>query len=85
MSLSVNDVLHLNGLHDAYKAADVDASEPGYYGFLRSDGLWYILKQTTTLTETAYRYAKGASGYAAAWTGRAALSYGYFADVFPTA
>ena len=37
----------------------------------------YIIQQRTASTG-AYRYVMGASGYAAAWVGRAGLAYTYF-------
>lgn len=80
---SVNDLIHLNGLHEAYKAADVDASEPSYFGFVRADGYWYIIKQAISGSVTSYRFAKGESGYAAAWTARASQTYDYYSNTFP--
>jgi len=63
-----------------YKVSDVDeAGNPKYYGFIRADGGWYVMQNTGG---TTFRYAAGGSGYAAAWTGRAALSYGYFDSIF---
>lgn len=63
-----------------YKASDVDASggggggSPNYYGFLKSNGNWYILKEEAG----AYRYIFGTSGYTTNWTNRASLSYEYY-------
>lgn len=58
-----------------YKISDLDeAGATKYYGNLAADGSWYIL----SLTTTAARYAKGASAYTTAWTGRAGLTYNYF-------
>lgn len=55
-----------------YKVCDVDAdSAVKYYGYADSEGAWYIMKETTATGDQAYRYAKGSSGYAAAWTDRA--------------
>ena len=32
---------------DTYKISDIDAdASPNYYGFLRKDGAWYIIKET---------------------------------------
>lgn len=55
-----------------------DDSEPNYYGYVKSDGSWYIMKELSS----SYRYAAGTSGYTTAWTGRAALSYDYFYTTF---
>lgn len=84
MALSLNDVLHLNGQHDRYKPADSDSADPSYNGFVSSDGSWYILKQTISGDVVSFRYAKGASGYAAAWTDRATQTYDYFSTIFPS-
>lgn len=65
----------------AYKITDMDdAGNPAYYGFMTSDGSWYIMENNTT--NKTFRYAKGASGYSASWAGRAGLSYDYFNNVF---
>lgn len=62
-----------------YKPSDIDEEgTPAYYGFIAKDGRWYIM----TVTATAIRYTKGRSGYTTAWTGRAALEYGYFDVIF---
>ena len=61
-----------------YKISDLEEAATSYYGNLATDGSWYIL----SLTATAARYAKGDSGYVAAWTGRAGLTYDYFDVVF---
>lgn len=62
-----------------YKAADLDDdAEPNYYGFLEVGGGWYILKEESK----TYRYCKGSSGYATAWTNRAGQSYDYLDVVF---
>ncbi len=65
---------------DSYKISDVDdASDPKYYGFLRANGYWYILRNTG---DAQYRYVSGLTGYADAWTGRAALTYTYMDQAF---
>lgn len=52
-----------------------DISDP-YYGYLDAAGSWYIMK----LEAGEARYAKGASGYAAAWADKEGQDYG-LADV----
>jgi hypothetical protein len=61
-----------------YRCSDLDEGTTSYYGFLRINGYWYIMR----VTSTAIRYASGTGGYATAWTGRAALSYNYFDQIF---
>lgn len=69
-----------------YQITDRDESTAThYYGYTRSKGQWYILKESSS---GAYRYAKGAplaSGgglYTDAWTNRANLTYDYYYEVF---
>lgn len=57
-----------------YMIADMaDASDPQYYGYVDAAGAWYIMRLTAATGEI--RYAKGDSGYAAAWAAKAAQSY----------
>lgn len=65
----------------SYIASDIDiVADSKYYGFLRSDGYWYIMKEITSAG--SYRFIKGTTGYTTNWTGRAGLSYGYFDAIF---
>jgi hypothetical protein len=62
-----------------YKISDTDTSgPPNYYGYLDPSGAWFIMRENAG----AYRYAKGKSGYADAWTGKGILSYGYFSGLY---
>jgi len=60
-----------------YKISDID-SVGVYYGYLADDGSWYIMSGANGI----YRYIQGNSGYIAAWSGRAGLSYDYFNIAF---
>ena len=65
---------------DGYEIAEVDDSgTDSYYGFLHQNGAWYITKESST---GAYRYTKGPSAFATAWTNRLSLTYDYFDNVF---
>jgi len=65
---------------DGYEITEIDDSgTPAYYGFVKKTGAWYIMEEGAS---GAYRYAKGDTGFSAAWTGKALLSYGYFNSVF---
>lgn len=69
------------GPTDAYEITDIEKGVTyNYYGFTDADQNWYILRETIAGTE--YRYFKGVGTYATNWTGRAALVYGYFFDIF---
>lgn len=61
-----------------YKVSDIDSSTPSYYGFIKFDGSWYIMKESSG----TYRYVKGASSYSTNWTNRASLTYDYYDQVF---
>jgi hypothetical protein len=62
---------------DGYKISDID--DAGYYGYLRSDGGWYIM----SLISGSSRYVKGDTDYTTAWTNRATpLGYDYFNNIF---
>jgi len=63
------------GLFDGMAVADIAESEGGYnyYGSVRSNGEWGIMRETTAGTE--YRVVVGVSGYAAGWTARASHTY----------
>lgn len=63
-----------------YKISDMDNGNAtyDYFGFLRKDGYWYIMRQDKSGGDSVFRYDSGTSGYSTAWTGRAGLSYQYF-------
>jgi len=51
-----------------------ESGDPKYYGFASPDGSFMIMEDTGG---TAFRYYIGRGTYAAAWSGRVALSYDY--------
>lgn len=60
-----------------YVASNKDESMSGgtsYYGFLKSNGDWYIQRVTTTDLDFAF----GISDYSSNWTGRSGLTYQKF-------
>lgn len=68
---------------EGYFAADGDSdASPNYYGFVRADGSWYILKETLSAGADTYKYAKGDNNYSTNWGNRAGLTYDYFHNVF---
>ena len=65
---------------DGYKISQIDDTNyPYYYGYVNSTGAWYIMSEDV---DSNYRYTKGDSGFAANWTIRASLTYGYFDSIF---
>lgn len=71
-----------------YTNADSDENSSGtsYYGFIDTDGNWYIMKRVVTGTTppitATITYTRGTSSYATNWTGRAGLSYATFDTTF---
>lgn len=64
---------------DGYRLAELDDSTPAFYGFTRSDALWFIIREGSG---GDFRYASGTTDFPTNWTGRAALSYAYYDSVF---
>lgn len=64
-----------------YIISDMDVSaDPNYFGYLDKAGSWYIMRMSEATGET--RYARGSSGYAAAWASKDVQSYDYFSATF---
>lgn len=61
-----------------YKISDVDDGnlDTNYYGYIRYDSNWYIMKED--VVNKTYRYTFGASSYPTSWANREALTYDYF-------
>ena len=67
-----------NGEPNDFAVSDIEEDVPTeYHGFVSLDGRWIIMQSTTT----AVRYAKGKTDYTTNWTGRAALTYGYYYEL----
>ncbi len=65
---------------DGYEITEIDdTSSPAYYGFLKKNGYWYIMKEDSA---GAYRYSKGTTSFTTNWTNRAGLTYDYFNSIF---
>jgi len=79
-----NYVYTLDHTLSGYVIADKDDdASPNYYGYVRADGSWYILKETVSAGADTYQYAKGNPGtYETNWTNRASLSFDYYHKVF---
>jgi hypothetical protein len=64
-----------------YKLSGLDSSgDPAYFGYLDPDGNWYIMQ--VSISAGTSLYAKGASGFAAAWVDKVIQSYDYYNAVF---
>ena len=66
-----------SGILDGMQIADISLSEGGYnyYGYVRHNGEWVILRENTAQTE--YRVTMGADSYSTAWTARTTQNYKY--------
>lgn len=64
---------------DGYKISQLDDSSPAFYGFVRKDGAWFIMKEDSSGN---YRYTKGGTTFSTNWTNRASLIYDYFDVIF---
>lgn len=58
-----------------------DDATPNYYGFVRADGGWYVLRETVSAGNDLYEYAKGKSAFSTNWTNRASLPYVSYDDL----
>ena len=77
--LAINQALNpLDGYHIAHE----DIGDTSYYGYLNSNGEWYIMRAVRTDNVVAYTYVSGSSGYATAWTNRSSQSYASFDTTF---
>ena len=64
---------------DDYAITNIDDSgSPAYYGFVKKNGSWYIMRQDSN----EYFYAKGSADFTGSWNKRTTLTYDYFNIVF---
>lgn len=84
--MSPNSSRNFTDVFSAYRIVDTDErlASPRFYGFLRLDGWWFIMKATATTNVTTYTFIKGTSDYQTNWTNRASLTYATFDNVFNT-
>ena len=61
-----------------YQVANKDEGATSYYGYVDTDGNWYIQRVTGSDVD----FARGLTNYPTNWTNRAALSYDKFNIVF---
>lgn len=76
-------ILSVGNALSEYAIANIDGDgTPNYYGFLKSDGTYYIMKEVLSAGADIYTYTRGISDYSTAWTNRATEDYGTFAAKF---
>lgn len=83
---TLNDIQFFGFGYEGYKISDqlpkVSDGNIMYFGFVNRNGNWYIFEQNTNDGVGTYRYIKGDSGYTTAWSGREALIFDYFYNIF---
>lgn len=67
-------------LMEGFKIAEIDNADISYYGFIATNGAWYIMKANTDAG--SFRYVRGESNFPANWANRKRLKYDYLDKVF---
>jgi len=80
--LDVNLLQGLSSELSEYAFSDLNESDVvyNYYGYLKSDGGWFILRLPKDNTEA--RYSSGLSDYTTSWTNRTSLTYQLYSEEF---
>lgn len=65
---------------DGYQIAEIDEGELSYFGFVDTEGHWFIMKENTA---GSFRYTKGKVDFPNSWGIREKLKYDYYDRVFP--
>lgn len=65
---------------DGYNISEIDDNIISYYGFIKGDDSWFIMRGDTNTG--SFRYIKGKSDLPANWQNRENLKYDYFSKVF---
>jgi len=65
-----------------YRISNEDSAEPSYFGFVNKYGAWYIMRSSTSVSETFYSYSAGTTTYNTNWTNRSLLTYTTFYTTF---
>lgn len=70
----------IDQLMEGFKIAEIDNADISYYGFMATNGAWYIMKANTGAG--SFRYVRGESNFPANWKNRKTLTYDYLDKVF---
>ncbi len=65
---------------DGYRISEIDDNFIAFYGFINTDGAWYVMREDPD--DGSFRYAKGESNFNDNWTSRESLKYDYFHNIF---
>jgi hypothetical protein len=71
---------------DGYKISKIDDTSSAtyaYYGFVNSDGAWYIQQETLTGVNAGnFQYYRGPNNFSSNWGSRGGFTYDDFEDIF---
>ena len=65
---------------DGYTISEIDDDTIAFYGFIKNDGAWYIMREDSDTG--SIRYVRGDGEFTSNWVNRKQLKYNYFNDVF---
>jgi hypothetical protein len=65
---------------DGYYISEIDDGDISFFGYINTEGAWYIMRQDNH--STSIRYVRGESDFAGSWSRRSDLSYDYFHNIF---
>lgn len=66
-----------------FKVHNTDtAADTKYYGYVSTEGDWYLMQEVTSTG--VFRYCYGNTAYADAWTNRATQTYDLLSVVWPS-
>lgn len=65
---------------DEYRISGIDNEAGGYFGYIKEDGGWYIMKGDPSTR--SFLYVKGNSKFPENWENRENLKYDYYNNIF---
>lgn len=84
--LGTDDQYPAQSATEPYSIAQVDddgsTATANYYGFVRGDGGWYIMRETKSGNVSTFEYYKAASDFSTGWTNRTSHTYVSFDSAF---
>ncbi len=88
MALEFDDytrMFHKNGKNAVlFEVSEYTSGDyPRYYGYITTDGAWFIQEQSVDGNVMSMRYAAGKDSYETNWTNRASLSYVLYSAIRP--
>lgn len=65
---------------DGYRISEIDDNVITFYGFVKTGGSWFIMREDTD--EGTFRYTKGENNFPSSWSQRDNLNYDYYHNIF---